>query len=253
MAVAAARLWPGEGVRTVFIRHPGDAGAYVQVERPFDDHVARRNETAFFDAGTGRLLRHRTELPPVKAAQRVIMGFHLVHFRHWTLRWIYFGLGLVGCVLIATGYLFWLESRRRKHAQLGLTGVRVVDGLTVGSVTGIVIATLAFFVVNRLLPLGATFAGHDRAALEIWTFYLVWLATFAHAWLRPHRAWIEQCWTIAAFALAAVLLNWITTGDHLMRAVSHRHLWPVAGMDLMLLAGAAASALSARKLRRSPA
>lgn len=98
-----------------------------------------------------------------------------------------------------------------------------------GSVTGIVIATLASFVVNGLLPLGATFAGYDRAVLEIWTFYLMWLVTFGHVWLRPGWAWIEQCWSIACLAVASVLLNWITTGDHLMRSFSHRHLWPVAG------------------------
>ena len=87
------------------------------------------------------------------------------------------------------------------------------------------IATLAFFVVNRLLPLGAShLLDQDRAALEIWTFYLAWLVTFAHAWLRPRRASVEQCGTIAALALAAVLLNWLTTGDHLARSLAHRHL-----------------------------
>ncbi len=30
--------------------------------------------------------------------QRFIAGLHLIQFRHWTLRWIYFGLGLAGCV-----------------------------------------------------------------------------------------------------------------------------------------------------------
>jgi hypothetical protein len=181
--------------------------------------------------------------------QRFISGLHFIQFQHWTLRWLYFGLGLTGCTLITTGYLFWLESRRKKHVRLGLLGVPVVEGLTIGSVTGILIATLSFFVVNRLLPLGVTFAGYDRAALEIWTFYLVWLATLAHAWLRPGRAWIEQCWCIAALAVAAVLLNWMTTGDHLIRSLSHRYLWPIAGMDLLLLAGALLTALTARKLQ----
>ena len=153
-------------------------------------------------------------------------------------------------MLIATGYLFWLELRRKKHAQLGLRGVRIVEGLTIGSVTGMLIATAAFFVVNRLLPLGASALGQDRAALEVWTFYLVWLASFGHAWARPQRAWMEQCWTLAALASAAVLLNWITTGDHLLRGLSHRHLWPIAGMDILLLAGAAIAAIAALRLSR---
>jgi hypothetical protein len=129
-------------------------------------------------------------------------------------------------------------------------GVRLVEGLTVGSVSGIVIATLAFFVANRLLPLGTTFLGEDRAALEMWIFYLVWLAAFAHAWLRPGRAWVEQCGAIAALAAAAVALNWTTTGDHLARSLAHRHLWAVAGMDVLLLISALVAGGIAMRLCR---
>ncbi|HZX84794.1 MAG TPA: hypothetical protein VFF19_14595 [Reyranella sp.] len=38
----------------------------------------------------------------------------------------------------------------------------------------------------------------------------------AHAWTRPGRAWIEQCWGVAVLA-AAVPQNWLATGDHLIR------------------------------------
>ena len=125
-----------------------------------------------------------------------------------------------------------------------------MEGLTIGSVGGILVATLAFFVVNRLLPSGAAFLGHGRAALEIWTFYLVWLATFAHAWARPARAWIEQCWLIVALAVAAVLLNWTTTGHHPGRTFGARHLWPISGIDLILLLAALLAAYAALKLGR---
>lgn len=250
MASEARRLWDGQSARYLFIRNPGDAASHVQVARADDAGVSSIFDLVFFDSGTGALLDQRTGTPPVMSVLRYISGLHLIQFRHWTLRWLYFGLGLVGCMLIATGYLFWLESRRKNHAQLGLRGVRIVEGLTLGSVTGIVIATLAFFVVNRVLPLGAKFLGQERAALEVWTFYLVWLATFGHAWLWPARAWVAQCWAIASLAVAAVALNWATTGDHLIRSLSHERLWPVAGMDLMLLSGALIAALAALRLRR---
>jgi uncharacterized iron-regulated membrane protein len=249
MAAEARRLWDGAPLRYVTVRNPGDAKSVVQIGRLDEGNVSFTYDVAYFDGPTGKLISHRTGTPPVMSSMRFIGGLHLIQFRHWSLRWLYFGLGLAGCVLIATGYLFWLESRRKKHAQLGLSGVPIVEGLTIGSVTGIVIATLAFFVVNRLLPLGVTFAGQDRAALEIWTFYLVWLATFAHAWLRPGRAWVEQCWALAALAVAAVVLNWLTTGDQLLRSLSHRHLWAIAGMDLLLLSCAAVAALTARRLQ----
>ena len=250
LAAEARRLWGGSPLRYMFIRNPGDAKAVVQFGRLDEGIVSSTYDQAYYEGSTGALISHRTGTPPVMSVQRFISGFHFIQFRHWSLRWIYFGLGLAGCVLIATGYLFWLESRRKKHAQLGLKGVRIVDGLTIGSVTGILIATAAFFVVNRLLPLGTSAFGQDRAALEIWTFYLVWLASFAHAWLRPQRAWMEQCWTLAAFAVAAALLNWTTTGDHLLRSLSHRHLWPIAGMDILLLSGAVVSTLAALRISR---
>jgi uncharacterized iron-regulated membrane protein len=248
MVTEARRLWGGDAPRNLVVVHPGDAASYVVIYRPYERSVTAYSGFAYFDTATGALLHYRNEARPVLTAQRFITGLHIIQFRHWTLRWLYFALGLSGCIVIATGYLFWLESRRKKHMQLGLRGVRIVEGLTVGSVTGIVIATLSFLISNRLLPLGASFLGQERAALEVWAFYLVWLATFAHAWLRPNRAWIEQCWAITVFAIAAVLLNWITTGDHLIRSVSHRYLWPIAGMDLLVLTGAAVSVLVARKL-----
>jgi uncharacterized iron-regulated membrane protein len=249
MEQEAKHVWAGSAPNLVIVWHPGDAAGYVQMRRSNDDVVAFPPGEIFFDSATGKPLPQREPLP-VASVQHFIAGLHLIHFRHWTLRWLYFALGLSGCVLIATGYLFWLESRLKRHEQLGFSGVRIVDGLTVGSVSGIMIATLSFFVVNRLLPRGMTFADCDRAALEIWTFYLTWLAAFAHAWWRPRRAWIEQCWILAALAAAAALLNWLTTGDHLLRSLAHRHLWPVAGMDLLLLTGASGATIAATRLRR---
>lgn len=249
MVGEAQRMWDGKRPRYVFIRNLGDAAAYVQIGRSDDSRLGGWNDIAYFDAATGSLLHVRGAARPVMTAQRFISDLHLIRFQHWTLRWAYFALGLTGCVMIATGYLFWLEARRKKHAQLDLKGVRIVEGLTVGSFTGLVIATVGFFVVNRMLPLEISFAGYDRAALEIWAFYLVWLATFAHAWMRPSCAWGEQCGLIAVAAVAAVALNWMTTGDHIVRSVTHRHLWPVAAMDLLLLFGAVIAGAAALRLR----
>jgi len=128
------------------------------------------------------------------SAQRFISGIHFIQFDHWPLRWLYFALGLSGCVMIATGYIYWPE---------------------------------------------------------VWAFYLVWLASFAHAWLRPGRAWREQCWAMAALALLAPVLNWVTTGDHLLKTLLEGY-WPVAGMDGLLLTGAGIAVYAARKLSASP-
>jgi uncharacterized iron-regulated membrane protein len=244
----ARSRWGGELPRAVVVRLPGDASAYIQVSHPYDDKVSLSGDLIYFDGATGALLHQRTEMQPMAMIQRFIVGLHLVRFRHWSLRWLYFGLGLAGCVTIATGYLFWLESRRRKVMPYGLPGFRFVEGMTVGSVTGIVIATLVFFIANRLLPSGMPWLEQERSTLEIWAFFFAWLASFGHAWSRPAQAWREQSWAIGVLATAAVGSNWITTGDHLGRSLVHFHLWPVGGMDLLLLLGAAVTFMTASRL-----
>ena len=93
--------------------------------------------------------------------------------------------------------------------------------------------------------------GIERYALEIWVFYLVWLATLAHAWWRPRMAWAGQCRAIAVLAVLAVVLNWMTTGDYLLRSLAAPHLWPVAGVDLGLLALASGAFGMSRWLLRA--
>ncbi|HAK93065.1 MAG TPA: PepSY domain-containing protein, partial [Massilia timonae] len=246
----ARREWGGAQPESqpYFVRvwHPGDANSYVELRRSYAREVTMNVDQMFFDAASGEVL-HRFQAAPVMSAQRFISGIHFIQFEHWTLRWLYFLAGLAGCVLIATGFLFWLEARRARHAAKGLAGVRAVEGLTVGSVTGIVIAMLAFLAANRLLP-----DGQQRAALEVWTFYLAWLASFAHAWWRGKAAWREQAWTACLLAVACVLLNAATTGDHVARALADGK-WSVAGVDLMLLALALLAAWSARRLAGKPA
>jgi hypothetical protein len=66
---------------------------------------------------------------------------------------------------------------------------------------------------------------------------------------RIAPAWREQCWVIAGLSMAAALLNWATTGDHLASAIT-RGVWSVAGVDLALLTSAAIGAVTARHLQR---
>ena len=63
------------------------------------------------------------------------------------------------------------------------------------------------------------------------------------------KAWSEQCWAIAALALAAVVLNAVTTGDNLLDTLTAGY-WPVAAVDLMLCVSAVLAAVAAVKIQR---
>lgn len=249
----AARDMPGE-VGFLTIHHVGDRNAYVSIYRAGSDSVALVGYGVHFSAATGAVLREDPPRSAVGSINEFLTGLHLQHFEHWLLRWLYVLGGLLGCVCIATGFVFFVEKRKKPHAAAGSHGSRVVDALAVAAVTGMLVAALAMLVANRLLPAGLPARGDWEERL----FWLAWLAALAHAaWrsaavmqARLTPAWREQCWAVAALALSAVLLNWLTTGDHLVRTVVTDTYWPVAGVDLSLLATAGIAAWAARRLAR---
>jgi len=244
MLAAAQAQWQGGRPYMVRVWHPGDAASWVEVRRSFADDITMNLDTVYFDGVTGAVL-HRHQARPVMRVQRFIAGLHFVQFEHWTLRWLYFLAGLAGCLMIGTGLLFWLEARRARHLRQGVAGVRLVEGLTVGGTAGLIVATLAFLVANRLLPLDLA----ARPAIEMNVFFAAWGVTFVHAGWRAAHAWREQAWAMAVLATAAVALNGLTTGDHLLRTLAAGN-WAVAGVDGVLLLGALVAGGVARHLRR---
>ncbi len=260
MVAEAQRRWKARDkagdVGFLVLQHVGDANGYVSVYRAGTDRIALVGDGIHFKAATGELIR---EDPPATATARVnefLTGLHLQHFRHWLLRWLYVLGGLAGAVCIATGFIFFVEKRKRQHALQGSQGARIVDALAVTTVTGMVLATLGILIANRVLPEDLP----ARGDWERYAFWGTWALALVHAGWRSapvsrgltNPAWREQCIAIAAFAFAAVLLNWITTGDHLLRTLDARY-WPVAGIDLFLLASAAIACIAAGRLKRRAA
>jgi uncharacterized iron-regulated membrane protein len=260
MVVEAQRRWEANDkagdVGFLVLQHVGDANGYVSVYRAGTDRIALVGDGIHFKASTGQLIR---EDPAPTATGRVaefLTGLHLQHFRHWLLRWMYVLGGLLGAVCIATGFLFFVEKRKRQHAKQGQQGARVVDALAVTTVTGMVLAALGILVANRLLPEDLP----ARGDWERYAFWGTWLLALLHAAWRSapvarglaNPAWREQCTLIAVLAAGAVLLNWFTTGDHLLRTIAAGY-WPVAGVDLALIAGGVIAALTAITLKRRAA
>ena len=62
------------------------------------------------------------------------------------------------------------------------------------------------------------------------------------------KRWGRGSGLLALLMVTAVLLNWVSTGDHLFKTVVTDPYWPVAGVDLSLLASAAVAVFAARKL-----
>jgi len=256
MVADAQRRWGARGmageVGYLFINHPGDANGYVSLYRAGTDRVALTGQGIHYRASDGALIHEDPPETRISSVNEFLTGLHLQHFRHWLLRFLYLFGGLAGCACIATGFLFFIEKRKAQHAKSGMGGVRLVDALAVTTVTGTLIATFSMLVANRLLPAEMTARGDWERAV----FWYAWLAAGLHAFWRsrPARAglfapaWREQCLAVAVLALAAPVLNWATTGDHLLATLASRY-WPVAGIDLALLLVSVVATLTWRRLR----
>ena len=259
MVAQAQQRWHDRGmageVGFLTLQHVGDANGYVSVYRAGTDRIALTGEGIHFKASTGELLHEDPQGSAVDSINEFLTGLHLQHFRHWLLRWLYVLGGLTGCVCIATGFLFFVEKRKRQHAKQGSHGARVVDALAVTTITGTLLATVGILIANRLLPEASPAGWPGRGDLERYVFWGTWVLAMAHAFWRSapvarderNPAWHEQAFAVSVLAVLAVLLNWATTGDHLIRTIATGY-WPVAGVDLSLLAGGAIAFLVARRL-----
>jgi uncharacterized iron-regulated membrane protein len=257
MVADAQRRWEAKDkagdVGFLVLQHVGDANGYVSVYRAGTDRIALVGDGIHFKASTGELIREDPPATAVGSVSQFLTGLHLQHFRHWLLRWLYVLGGLAGAVCIATGFVFFVEKRKRQHAQHGSQGARIVDALAVTTVTGMVLATLGILLANRLLPEALP----GRGDWERYAFWGTWALALVHAGWRSapvarglaNPAWREQCAVIAVLALTAVLLNWATTGDHLLRTLRAAD-WTIAGIDLSLLVVGAVAMLAARVLKR---
>lgn len=223
-----------------------DAKSYVVVERFFaNKRVALGPDQVVFDIANGEKIDQFKPLP-IHAASNWLEGLHWIQFDHWLLRWLYFFTGLSGCVMIGSGFIFWLQSRVKK-LQAEATHVRFVRALSIAAITGIMLATAAFFIANRLIPRDISL-DIARQDLEIWAFFLTWLLSLLHAGVRDKAAWHEQCFMLAASYPLAALLNAITTGDHLIASI-RQSLWAVALMDILMLLTGVLAAIAAIRLQ----
>jgi len=253
----AQQRWSEGSLGRITINNPGDAVATITLARQGGHDMSSAQPAMVFNGTSGKLLSEMGEdRGAVITTRSVMYGLHLGRFADPLLRMLFFVSGLAGCVMVATGLLLWAVKERNKYARVVAKGGRVgwasrlVDGLNVGAIAGLMIAIPAFFWANRLLPVGMA----ARGQAEINLFFGVWaVAAIAGLAWPTRRMWIVQL-AIAAFLFAAIpLLNAATTATHLGVSIP-AGLWRVAGFDLTCLGLGAAFALCVWWLgRRKPA
>ncbi|RRV17950.1 PepSY-associated TM helix domain-containing protein [Pseudomonas saudiphocaensis] len=189
------------------VSNPGRIDARVTVRPLLGSRIElTKGEALVFDGASGKVVQAP---PPPRASQliqRVMAGLHFAQFGGYPMRWLYFLCGLVSCAMIASGLVLY-AIKQRKQAKGSLRFLNIVERLNVATVSGLSLACVALLWGNRLLP--AELAG--RNAWEVRLFFAIWLASLAHAALRPvMHAWREQLAAAALLCISLPLLDLAT-------------------------------------------
>ncbi|KAB7769735.1 PepSY-associated TM helix domain-containing protein [Xanthomonas maliensis] len=222
----------GGQIGGVAVSAPNDAHAAVAVIQRADA-LSVDAPSLLYDAVSGQRLQRSGAPGAASQTRGVMVGLHVAHFAGGGLRLLFFGSGLLGCLMVASGVVMWAVKERPRHLKAGRIGfgLRLVDALNIGTVAGLPIAFASFFWANRLLPIALP----ERAAMEAHLFFVAWGGALLAAFVWPRRAmWSWQLYLGAALFALVPLLNAATTSIHLGTTLPAGQ-WALAGVDLVCL------------------
>lgn len=233
----------GAPIEMLRFHNYGDENAVVQILARDPNGFAQRYEQ-FYRVADGSLIS-QTDAQNNNAVRRgldVIASLHFGHFAGVDLRILYFllGMGVAGMILV--GNLLWLDKRALQK-NVGPRGIGLVANLTLGGCGGVVLATAAAFLAERLLPLGLEARGDWMARTFAIALGISVIAAFAVANKRQFLRLI--LWITTALLVATVAADWTLFGG------DFGEHWPaVVGVETGLLVAAGLSLWIARVLGR---
>lgn len=248
----ARTSWGGGRIGGLQARRDANGRAVVEVTRHEGDRLQYRPPRLLFDATTGQWLDQADPTGPAAKTYGVLYGLHLARFADAGMRWVLFGFGVLGSLMIATGMVLWSVKRSaksqtqasRKGAAAAATAVpakapfgeRLVAAINIATLAGLPLACGVYVASNRLIPVDTP----GRADAELAWFFGAWgvalLWALACAVVRPSR----MGWSVPLGAAGAVwatlpLINALTTHTHLGVTLPAGE-WVWASMDLSFLA-----------------
>lgn len=201
--IAAARTAVGAPAQLpsrVDVYDQGEPAAFTRVS--FDAGAVGARRFAFVGNGSGAVLgTSDAPTPPSGRFTNALVDLHFGNFGGWLAKLLYALLAIGVCVVIATGNVVWLERRDPVRAR---AGNRLLLRLTVGVAGGLVLASSAYFLANRALPVDLA----ARADRELQIFLLVWAVAAVAALVPPWSARRITCWlaAVSSSVFAAVVL-----------------------------------------------
>ena len=249
----AAAQWQSNPIGSIQIIAPNTTDATVEIKALYAQSVIARNIMPSFQFNgvsgantTDPQTAYRTSVP--MGIYNVVTVLHEARGLDLGLRWLLFGSGILGTLMVATGLILWCVKRAPQQQKQGYKsfGYRLVEVTNIATIIGLPLACAAYFYANRLLPLHL----EARAEWEIRCFLITWLFSLIYAIFRTHRqAWLELLLFSSLVYAGLPVLNLLTGGQPLWNSMANGQ-WMIASFDFMAWALAGILYLAYRKVKQ---
>ncbi len=237
-------------IANLSIDHVGDESASVTFRGVDETQFSTRKEVTYHIASGRELYLTKNNFDnDLRGGLSVIASLHFGDFAGYTLRIVFFILGIGTCYIILTGNLMWLKKRAslRKEKQNWL-GLRVVKAMTTGGFIGTIFATAIGFLCARTLPISLV----DRSEVIVQIFFsCLTLSILTSIFINAQKQFAAIFLKITAVALLLVpIMDWLMLSQQIALLFNEGY-YSVFIVNTMLLSLSICSWLISVKLSTS--
>ena len=221
-------------ITRISIDHFGDESASVTFRGDDKSQFSTRKEVTYhIVSGRELYLTKNNYDNDIRGGLAVIASLHFGDFAGYSLRILFFVLGIGTCYIILTGNLMWLQNRANLLSEKQNKFVlRLVKAMTTGGFIGTIFATAVGFLCARLLPIELV----DRSDLIGQIFFACLAASLiASLLIKAQQQFAAIFLKITALALAMIpVLDWLMLSQGIVVMFKAGH-FDVVIVEVMLL------------------
>lgn len=215
----------GQLPSNIVIRNWGDQNATYKVS------FQTNQELASFDSQTingvsGKLIKEEL-VATIPSANRVTSSVSPLHYGNYGNIWLkmaYLILGLILCIVAASGLIVWLKRRLNKSDEPNkLTRYKKVTKLIIGTIFGLPIASIAIFHLDKFY-----YGAETARMLSVGsTYFIVWAGIIVFSCIRKNEQHtIHQLFLIfSALMIGIPLTNYLNTGAVFFTQLDTQQSW----------------------------
>ncbi|OTG80780.1 peptidase [Acinetobacter sp. ANC 4558] len=222
-------LGAGE-IANINVKNPNTTTSTITFIALQDNSISRNAPQITLNASTGEIQQNMKNTSAIATLNASVYGLHMAKFAQPFLRFGLFISGILGCLMIASGLLLWSLKRQIQYPSNTFhLGYFLVDRLNIATLIGLPIATICYFLTNRI---SLIYSLHN---LEITVFFSIWSACFLLALIiKTQKLWSTFLKLFIVVSSLLLIINWI----YLIRdlPIDHfSHYWKFIRFDLFIL------------------